>query len=234
MDRVDHIILCKSDCDSLTLSLSALNRDVIRAGRDAARAFATGCFATHRTHDIRGLTEKQMKVKSHSSLQWREGSRLCAHRVCNTGKSSLRTTRNILKSVEWHTNPLRMTFRYRNPARHPNRTKKPRQCKMCKMQSLRSVRVRSTRSFDIIHVTILRLYNRMCNIGAVYCKVFKRVDSTVARRPVLDLVSKLLFRIFDRGIFDSDTYSCLRQEIVCDYKISSPALAGHSQQDRVE
>ncbi|KAF7792107.1 hypothetical protein EIP86_003137 [Pleurotus ostreatoroseus] len=32
------------------------------AGRDAARAFATGCFATHLTHDIRGLNEREMQV----------------------------------------------------------------------------------------------------------------------------------------------------------------------------
>ncbi|GBE79206.1 cytochrome b5 [Sparassis crispa] len=31
------------------------------AGRDAARAFGTGCFATHLTHDLRGLSEQEMK-----------------------------------------------------------------------------------------------------------------------------------------------------------------------------
>ena len=36
----------------------------LRAGKDAARAFATGCFATHQTHDTRGLSEKEMKVRS--------------------------------------------------------------------------------------------------------------------------------------------------------------------------
>ncbi|THH12329.1 hypothetical protein EW145_g82 [Phellinidium pouzarii] len=39
--------------------------DQFKAGRDAARAFATGCFATHRTHDIRGLNEKEMKGLEH-------------------------------------------------------------------------------------------------------------------------------------------------------------------------
>ena len=33
-----------------------------RAGKDAARAFATGCFATHQTYDIRGLDEAEMRV----------------------------------------------------------------------------------------------------------------------------------------------------------------------------
>jgi len=32
------------------------------AGKDAARAYVTGCFATHLTHDIRGFTEKDMAV----------------------------------------------------------------------------------------------------------------------------------------------------------------------------
>lgn len=31
-------------------------------GRDGARAFATGCFKTHITHDLRGLTPAQIKV----------------------------------------------------------------------------------------------------------------------------------------------------------------------------
>ncbi|KAL5508103.1 hypothetical protein ACEPAH_5721 [Sanghuangporus vaninii] len=35
------------------------------AGRDAARAFATGCFATHQTHDIRGLSDKELKGLEH-------------------------------------------------------------------------------------------------------------------------------------------------------------------------
>lgn len=36
---------------------------ICRAGRDAARAFATGCFATHRTHDVRGLSQRELKVR---------------------------------------------------------------------------------------------------------------------------------------------------------------------------
>ncbi|KAG2179859.1 hypothetical protein INT43_003645, partial [Umbelopsis isabellina] len=31
------------------------------AGRDAARAYATGCFKEHLTHDLRGLGENQLK-----------------------------------------------------------------------------------------------------------------------------------------------------------------------------
>ena len=31
-------------------------------GLDAARAFGTGCFQTHRTHDTRGMSEKELKV----------------------------------------------------------------------------------------------------------------------------------------------------------------------------
>jgi len=35
------------------------------AGVDAARAFGTGCFATHRTHDLRGLTDRETKGVEH-------------------------------------------------------------------------------------------------------------------------------------------------------------------------
>ncbi|EIW62150.1 cytochrome b5 [Trametes versicolor FP-101664 SS1] len=35
------------------------------AGRDAARAFGTGCFKTHLTHDLRGLSESEMKGVEH-------------------------------------------------------------------------------------------------------------------------------------------------------------------------
>ncbi|KIM83900.1 hypothetical protein PILCRDRAFT_24638, partial [Piloderma croceum F 1598] len=35
------------------------------AGIDAARSFATGCFATHRTHDIRGLTDSELQGLEH-------------------------------------------------------------------------------------------------------------------------------------------------------------------------
>jgi len=31
------------------------------AGKDAARAYTTGCFETHLTHDLRGLTQAQLK-----------------------------------------------------------------------------------------------------------------------------------------------------------------------------
>jgi len=34
-------------------------------GVDAARAFGTGCFQTHRTHDTRGMTEKELSGLAH-------------------------------------------------------------------------------------------------------------------------------------------------------------------------
>ncbi|KIJ70404.1 hypothetical protein HYDPIDRAFT_79091 [Hydnomerulius pinastri MD-312] len=37
----------------------------LMAGIDAARSFGTGCFAAHRTHDLRGLTDKELKVSLH-------------------------------------------------------------------------------------------------------------------------------------------------------------------------
>ncbi|KAG8903388.1 hypothetical protein FRB99_003380 [Tulasnella sp. 403] len=38
------------------------------AGRDAARAYVTGCFKIHLTHDVRGLTEEEMK----SLTKWKD------------------------------------------------------------------------------------------------------------------------------------------------------------------
>ncbi|GAA5804485.1 cytochrome b5-like heme/steroid binding domain-containing protein [Helicostylum pulchrum] len=35
------------------------------AGRDAARAYITGCFEDHLTHDVRGLTPDQLKGLDH-------------------------------------------------------------------------------------------------------------------------------------------------------------------------
>ncbi|WVR03123.1 hypothetical protein IAU60_000113 [Kwoniella sp. DSM 27419] len=37
----------------------------IMAGRDASRAFCTGCFETHLTHDIRGLSETELASLAH-------------------------------------------------------------------------------------------------------------------------------------------------------------------------
>ncbi|EJF63049.1 cytochrome b5 [Dichomitus squalens LYAD-421 SS1] len=35
------------------------------AGKDAARAYGTGCFKTHLTHDLRGLSESEMRGVQH-------------------------------------------------------------------------------------------------------------------------------------------------------------------------
>ncbi|CAE6500988.1 unnamed protein product [Rhizoctonia solani] len=35
------------------------------AGRDAARAYTTGCFQTHLTHDLRGLNDKELRSLAH-------------------------------------------------------------------------------------------------------------------------------------------------------------------------
>ena len=45
-----------------SLTMAVLNV-VCRAGVDAARSFATGCFREHRTHDLRGLTESELDVR---------------------------------------------------------------------------------------------------------------------------------------------------------------------------
>ena len=44
---------------ALTAVLSSLSR----AGKDAARAYGTGCFQTHLTHDLRGLSDSEMRVR---------------------------------------------------------------------------------------------------------------------------------------------------------------------------
>lgn len=75
-----------------------------RAGRDAARAFATGCFATHRTHDVRGLTEREQKVcLSHVNRYLRAN---LVSRAWNTGKTSLQTIRNTSRSGVFFTDLL--------------------------------------------------------------------------------------------------------------------------------
>lgn len=35
---------------------------MVSVGIDAARAFGTGCFKDHRTHDTRGMTEQELRV----------------------------------------------------------------------------------------------------------------------------------------------------------------------------
>ena len=62
---------------SLMHDLNLIRRNFIRAGRDAARAFGTGCFATHQTHDLRGLDEQEMKVYALSLLPCLRSS--CSH-----------------------------------------------------------------------------------------------------------------------------------------------------------
>lgn len=36
---------------------------MVSVGTDAARAFGTGCFKDHRTHDTRGMTEAELRVR---------------------------------------------------------------------------------------------------------------------------------------------------------------------------
>jgi len=58
------------------------------AGKDAARAFVTGCFKTDLTHDIRGLDPAQLEVVT--ALEF-----VLKIRVYFTGKISLRSTTSI-------------------------------------------------------------------------------------------------------------------------------------------
>lgn len=34
------------------------------SGKDATRAYITGCFDTHLTHDLRGLKEEELSVRN--------------------------------------------------------------------------------------------------------------------------------------------------------------------------
>lgn len=40
----------------------------LSAGVDAARAFGTGCFKTHLTHDLRGMSEDELRVNAEPFL----------------------------------------------------------------------------------------------------------------------------------------------------------------------
>ncbi|KAF9468854.1 cytochrome b5-like heme/steroid binding domain-containing protein [Collybia nuda] len=44
----------------------------ILAGVDAARAFGTGCFKTHRTHDTRGMLESELRSLAHWKKFYRD------------------------------------------------------------------------------------------------------------------------------------------------------------------
>jgi len=63
--RTNLVALTRS-CESFTVceifSFPSLN--FVSTGVDAARAFGTGCFKTHRTHDTRGMSESELQVKS--------------------------------------------------------------------------------------------------------------------------------------------------------------------------
>lgn len=50
------------------------------AGKDASRAYTTGCFKTHLTHDLRGLSDDQLEV----SLREKGGGRRSRGSLLNT------------------------------------------------------------------------------------------------------------------------------------------------------
>ncbi len=55
-------------------------------GIDAARAFGTGCFKEHRTHDTRGMTEQELRVGStffHYLIIVRHADCLCSEGRCS-------------------------------------------------------------------------------------------------------------------------------------------------------
>jgi hypothetical protein len=63
-----------------------------RAGRDASRSFVTGCFQTHLTHDLRGLTDDQLKVRK-SSCHLHQSKPYTNLRASSRGGNSSKITR---------------------------------------------------------------------------------------------------------------------------------------------
>jgi predicted heme/steroid binding protein len=59
---IDHVVY---DVSSSRRTYGPGGSYHLMAGTDAARSFATGCFKTHRTHDIRGLTESEQLGLDH-------------------------------------------------------------------------------------------------------------------------------------------------------------------------
>lgn len=114
------------------------------AGRDGARAFVTGCFKTHLTHDIRGFSEKEQKVGSR--VLGNEGKRAFSYEYLGTpnpgctlyrkandlilvfpffdliyrhwkvGNHSLIIIRSIIKLVKYYTKLYLKILLYRNHA----------------------------------------------------------------------------------------------------------------------
>lgn len=59
---VDLTITCESQVVLLIL-MQWPSYMASSVGTDAARAFATGCFKEHKTHDIRGLNDDELRVR---------------------------------------------------------------------------------------------------------------------------------------------------------------------------
>lgn len=90
---------------------------ICRVGVDAARSFGTGCFATHRTHDLRGLTDNELRVGDNGVFRVHAKTNLVNNmctRASNTGRSSLPSTRLIIKLARSYTTRLILRARYLN------------------------------------------------------------------------------------------------------------------------
>lgn len=66
MDQEDLMHPCTPSLNGCGVHFFMLTM-MIRAGVDAARSFGTGCFKEHRTHDLRGLSESEIRVSAHHS-----------------------------------------------------------------------------------------------------------------------------------------------------------------------
>jgi hypothetical protein len=88
---------------------------ICRVGVDAARSFGTGCFATHRTHDLRGLTDNELRVGDNGVF--RVHTKLICRYTCrasNIGRSSLPSTKHTTKLARSCTTRLILKVRYLN------------------------------------------------------------------------------------------------------------------------
>lgn len=83
---------------------------------DAARAFGTGCFKTHRTHDTRGMLESELRVMFLSWYYVMLVTLYFLRRAWRIGRNSIWSTRIIPKLGAFLILPLTLRVLYQNIA----------------------------------------------------------------------------------------------------------------------
>lgn len=155
------------------------------AGKDAARAYGTGCFSTHLTHDLRGLSEDELKVRSKSRTRARAPLRtagrtrrrtrtrldsttehpLCTCRASRTGSGSMRIVKSTSRLGECRIPRSTQRARFRStvirrkrrPAARPSRFRTFTSTKMTsnRRRRLRHLRLWGTEGVSYRHVYII-------------------------------------------------------------------------------